>query len=408
MHDPHTVRQNARNLVLEIFWASIFIGCMSFLAAFTIRLGGSNLMVSLLTSGAALVNALGSVPFARFLQRRTNRRPWILGSLLAFRLAHIPFIIIPWLPFFQPEAVVVLALIINIGVALFNAGWLPMFADMLPIQSRARVFSARNMTLGATTMVTTFVMGAWLNAAPFPLNYQLMFALAIVTSLISTLYVARLQIPQADEQPQISRGEQSSATWRSLLRKQRSYVNITANTLIFNIPFWMAMPLQPIYFVRELNASDGWIGIWIGLLSGGAILGNLIWRRLIDKFGLMWVLLRAMMLSSIYYVLIGLFPDLTLILFFAFLFGMISPGVDVAHFSVLLEVCPAKQRTLYLSIFVTVMNVGLFLAPLAIAPLLDMMPAETLLLVLGAIRLFGALLFLVNPVHIPDLQRAAA
>jgi MFS family permease len=407
MYDPSTVRRNSHNLVLEVFWAAIFIGCLSFLAAFTIRLGGSNFLVSLLTSGAALINAVCSVPFARFLARRTNRRPWILGSLLAFRLGHIAFIFIPWLPMFQPEAIVVIALILNIGVALFNAGWLPMFADMLPIQARARVFSARNMTLGATTMVTTFIMGAWLDLVPFPINYQLMFVLAIITSLLSTLYVARLSIPASTEPPPAKQAAVTHENWRSLLRKRRSYVNITVNTLIFNLPFWMALPLQPIYFVRDLNASDGWIGIWVGLLSGGAILGNLIWRRLIDKFGLMWVLLRAMMLSSIYYALIGLFPDLNLILVFAFLFGMISPGVDVAHFSVLLEICPAEQRTLYLSVFVTIMNIGLFLAPLAIAPLLDLLGAQILLLAMAGVRLFGALLFVINPVRLPEPQQLA-
>ena len=55
--DRQTTERNLRYLVIEIFWAAIFTGCVAFNAAYIIRLGGSNLLVSLLTSGAALVNA---------------------------------------------------------------------------------------------------------------------------------------------------------------------------------------------------------------------------------------------------------------------------------------------------------------------------------------------------------------
>ena len=43
-----------RYLVVELFWAAIQASCVSFNAAYLIRLGGSNLQVSLLTAGAAL------------------------------------------------------------------------------------------------------------------------------------------------------------------------------------------------------------------------------------------------------------------------------------------------------------------------------------------------------------------
>jgi Na+/melibiose symporter-like transporter len=288
---------------------------------------------------------------------------------------------------------------------LFNAGWLPMFADVVPLERRARLFSTRNMILGVTMMVTTFLMGRWLDAVPFPLNYQLMFAFALVMSMVSTLYVARLVIPDSPVPPKAPAPRRPSlAEIRALLGKQRPFVNITLNTLVFNIAFWMAQPLQPIYFVRELGASDGWMGIWLALMSGGALIGNLVWPRLMDRHGFGWVLLRAAALSALYYLLIGLVPNLTLILLFAVMFGAISPGVDVSHFNILLEVCPPERRALYMGIFVTTMNVGFFLATLVCAPLIDLVGARTLVLALAGLRLGGALLFLVNPVRAPVVE----
>ncbi|MDZ4718320.1 MAG: MFS transporter [Roseiflexaceae bacterium] len=408
--DRQTTQRNMRFLVLEIFWAAIAVGCYSFAAAYLIRLGGTNLQVSLLTSAAALVNALTSIPFAIFLERRANRWPWIVGSLWTLRAGHMGLILVPFLPAYRPEAIVALLLFVNVPVALFNAGWLPMFADVVPLARRAQLFSARNMTLNVTLMITTFVMGRWLDAAPFPYNYQLMFGLAVVTSFLSTVYVARIVAPQSAV---VVPTKQATArlTWvqiREQIVKQRSFVNITLNTLIFNIAFWMGTPLQPIYFVRELNATDGWLGLWIGLTSGGAILGNLIWPRLINRRGYNWVLVRATVLSASYYFLIGLFPNLTLILLFAFLFGAISPGVDISHFNTLLEVCEPQRRGFYIGVFVTVMNLGFFFSALLAAPLLDRMDARILVFILGGLRLLGAVLFTVNPVHARSLEAVAS
>ncbi len=189
--------------------------------------------------------------------------------------------------------------------------------------------------------------------------------------------------------------------------RHRPFANIVLNTLVFNLGAWMAIPLQPIYFVRVLGASDGWIGLWTGLVSGGAILGNMLWSRVIDRRGPRWALLRATVLSSIYFFLISLFPDLTLILCFAFMAGLVNPGVDLSHVNVLYEVCPEERRTTYMGGYMTVMQLGAFTAPLLVAPLAALIGAQTLVLVVGGLRLLGAILFIVNPVRTTTPQHMA-
>ncbi len=174
MTERQTIERNQRNLIVEVFWAGIFSGCVSFNAVYLIHLDGSNLLVSLLSSGAALINAIAALPFAAFLERRARRKPWIVGSLAVVRFGHLGLIAIPWLTNWRPEAMVLLLIVLNIPVALFIAGFLPMLADVIPLERRARVFAARNTLIGATVMVATIVLGWWLNHAPFPLNYQLL------------------------------------------------------------------------------------------------------------------------------------------------------------------------------------------------------------------------------------------
>jgi len=258
-----------------------------------------------------------------------------------------------------------------------------------------------------TLTATTFILGRWLDLAPFPFNYQLLYALAVVASCISTLYVARLAIPSAPAAARVARPRPSLRALRNLLVRRRPFANIIVNTLVFNLAFWMAIPLQPIYFVRALGASDGWIGLWTGLVSGGAILGTLLWSRLIDRRGARWSLLRAAVLSSAYYFLIGAFPDLTLILVFALLSGLVNPGVELSHLNVLYEICPEERRTTYMGAYLTMMQIGAFAAPLAVAPLTALIGAQALVLVLGGLRLLGAILFIVNPVRAAAQQQIA-
>lgn len=400
MQHSATVDRNIRLLVIELFWAAIAAAAYSFAAAFVIRLGGSNFIVSLITSAAAVVNAVTTIPFAALMERTSKRKPWMFGSLLATRLLNALLIFVPWLPAYRAEAVVVILLVANAPIALFNAGWLPMFADIIPIHRRARLFSARNVTLGATMMVTTYGFGRlldYLHADTGYLNYQILFVIAMITSMLSTYYVMKLDIPDTviDHTTAVDR------SWRgilTLLSENQPYRAITYNTLIFNLAAWAAIPFQPIYFVRTLGADDAWLGIWFAITNGGTILGNLFWPRLMDKYGFRPILTVAALLSCLYFFAIGLIPNLTAILFFALLIGMINPGIDISHFNLLLQVCSPQRRALAMGLFVTVMNAGLLISSLAVAPLIDAIGAKYVILLLGVLRLCGAALFYVNPI----------
>jgi MFS family permease len=145
--------------VIEIFWAAIFTGCVSFNAAYMIRLGGSNLLISLLTSGAALINALATMPFASLLERTVRRKPLIVGSLAILRLGHLALIAISWLAAYQAEMMLLVLLLLNIPVALFTAGWLPLLAEIIPLRRRAKVFPAAISRSASPSLSAPFCLG---------------------------------------------------------------------------------------------------------------------------------------------------------------------------------------------------------------------------------------------------------
>ena len=312
---------------------------------------------------------------------------------------HIGLIFVPFLPYWRAEAVVVILLLANIPVAIFNTVWLPLFADIIPIHRRARLFSARNVTLGATMMAATYGFGRWLESdvGAFPGNYQILFTVALITSMLSTWYVTRMEIPDSPVDVSASTDRSVAGMWK-LFTENRAYSSITINTLILNIAPWAAIALQPIYFVRVLNASDEWLGIWFAITNGGAILGNLFWPRLMEKYGFYRIMTIAAVISCAYYFAIGFVPNLTAILFFSLFIGMVNPGIDIAHFNILLQVSSPQRRALALGIFVTIMNFGLMVSSLIVSPMIDLIGAQALVIGLGILRLLGGLLFVVNPV----------
>jgi len=400
-----SVDRNIRFLVIELFWAAIASAAYSFAAAYVIRLGGSNFTVSLITSAAAIVNMVTTIPFAALMERTANRRPWLFRSLIAFRMMHIGLIFVPFLPYWQAEAVVLILLLANVPVAIFNTVWLPLFADIIPIQRRARLFSARNVTLGATMMAATYGFGWWLESdvSGFPGNYQLLFSVALITSMLSTWYVTRMEIPDSPIDVMSSIDRSVAGMWK-LFTENKAYSSITVNTLILNIAPWAAIALQPIYFVRVLNATDEWLGIWFAITNGGAILGNLFWPRLMEKYGFYRIMTIAAIISCGYFFAIGMVPNLTAILFFSLFIGMVNPGIDIAHFNILLQVTSPQRRALALGIFVTVMNFGLMVSSLIVSPMIDLVGAQVLVIGLGVLRLIGGILFVVNPVVVNDTQ----
>jgi predicted MFS family arabinose efflux permease len=141
------------------------------------------------------------------------------------------------------------------------------------------------------------------------------------------------------------------------------------------------------------------MGLWFAITSGGALVGNLLWLRLINRHGAAWTLPRAALLSAVGFILIGLVRNLNIILMVGLLAGFINSGIDLSHLDTLLRVCPADRRAWYMSVYVAVMNGALFLGPLAVAPLLEVISAPVLMVALGVVRLLGAMLFVINPVQ---------
>jgi MFS family permease len=409
--------RNAWYLVLELFWASILGGIASFNAAYAIRLGADNFQVSLLSSIPALMAVVISYPAGHFLEKRSRRMPWILGSLLAYRASFLLVAATPLLHFLgiQPGLTAVLILVIStIPANFFNVGWIAMLGEAIPEQRRAAVFAARNITNQVTVSVVLFLIGQWLSRVVFPINYQILYVFGFLASMVSMVYLFKLHVPDSPvKSPESSsaaapgkhsvrerlRAVVSSATaLRDELAEQPAFLRITRNTFLHGMGIWMAGPLYTLYFVRQLNASDAWLGLNGTIASVGTIVGFSIWRWLVSRWGEPVSLKRTIVLIGVYPVLVGLTPSLPVILAYGVLNGLISPGVTLSHFNTLLRVTPDHARPRFTAIYITLMNIGAFVAPLISIAIANTIGLAPMLVVSGALSIVGSSSFWWSPV----------
>jgi len=415
--NPATADQTGRNinyLCSEVIWAAMLSTAAAFNATYALRLGASNEMITWLSSLPALIAMLVLIPSARFLESRSNRISWLWASLLAARLGYGLLAILPWLiSSHRAEAVIWLLIAIQIPSNFFAAGFNPLFADIVPERDRTWVIARRNSLASAVVVVLTFLAGQWLVLSSrlrwfaFPINFQLLYLLGFIGSLGSSFILLKIKVPPSKAAASARSGKPSQPRangLRNMFRVNRDFSIIMFNTLVFNAGAWLVGPLYIIFFVRELGATDAWVGLNTTLANAAVIVGYILWRRWIRMLGNRRALAISAPLGAGYAFLVSLFPNLTAILVWGACVNLINPGINLSHFTMLLKLAPDDHRTSYLALFSTVMNVGAFVLPMIGLALANILGIRTVLLIGGGIRLVGAILFYVHPARVPEAE----
>ncbi len=401
--------RNIGLLYLDIIAASVLSAAASFNGAFALRLGASNFLIGVMNSLPALVTMLGMVPASGLLESRTRRWALMLRSLLVTRILFLPFCLIPWLvpaPW-RALAFVLLVSVRFVTVLPFAAGFDSVLAEVVTPNLRAQVFSWRNILATGTIVVFLALARPWLQLAPFPANYALVYALGGLAGMVSYHFVAQLSVPEF--QPALPAGRTGWAASinmaREALRTEREYRRFAVNSLLGSVGAYLASPLYVILYVKGLGASDGWIATSTLLANLAAMVGFYLFRRLLPRVGeslcvkVLWPIIGLLPLA------VGLLHSLDAILAVIFLHSLLAPGLNLSHYNILLEVCPRERRALYISTFSALANALAFALPLAAVALADVVGVRQVLISAGVLWVSSGLLFTVNPVRVPDTSR---
>jgi Na+/melibiose symporter-like transporter len=391
--------QNRQNLYLDVTWFGVLSGITStFVSVFAIRLGASNTLVGLLVSLPALINVFWLIPSARIIEHQRRRLPIIV---LAGFLQRVGYLLVALMPFVlrthRPEALVGLVAFITFPTATLSVAFTSLIAEVVPAHKRAEVVSTRNVLLSAVSTVTMLVSGKLLDLLPFPLNYQLLFAAGCVTSLVSLYYVSRIQV--ADASVAQSRPERKIPLATGLRHSwtqitcQRDFLRFSASAFVFHWGLYLPSALYAIYRVRNLGASDTWIGLLSTVQNAVTIFTYVYWGRVASRKGNQQVLFVSSLGAVLFPVLTGLSTRVEPLILPSIAAGVFGAGFNLSFFNTLLQVCPTERRPSFVAINTTLINVAAFLAPLLGTSLANVLGIRNALFIAGGVRLLGAGLF---------------
>jgi MFS family permease len=389
--------QNAWNLYGDIAWYGFLFGvAQAFLPVLAIRLGGSDTHVGLLSALPALGAIFFSIPGSRLVERNDKPLPVLLLTVTLNRLGYLGLATVPFFPEpMRANVLVAFVALLTIPNAMALVAFTTLFGHAVRPEDRPHVVSVRNILIGITSTVAALLGGRLLDAVVFPANYQVLFVLAFAASQVSTYYLWRIQLPsekrpppRADLQPLTG-----PAGLVAMFRSDPAFARFTISAIVVHLGLYFAIPLYPIYWVRVLHASDGWIGLVTMIGSATTVLFYPLWARLTSRRGNPYVLGISVFALALYPLFTALSPSIEWIMLVQFWGGAFTGGFTIALFNGLLDVCPEQRRSSYIAAFNTLINTAAFISPLISTSLTSWIAIPVLLLVGVATRLIAAISF---------------
>jgi hypothetical protein len=358
-------QRNQRNVVVDAIGVGITAGVGSFLAVFLVRLGATNFQVGLLTAMPALTGMLLAIPVGEFLARRPNIVPWFATSRFVVLSCYLLTGLAPFLVAAQaPSVIIAIWALATLPQTLVSVAFTVVMGAVAGPGGRMTLMSRRWSILGLTNTLTVLIVGQLLNLFAFPLNYQVVFIGSTVGALISFVFSSSIQLPPMA----VPVAEQSFlATLRhhgQMLRMNRRFVNFTISQFVFRWGLALAIPLFPIYWVRNLYASDQMVSVINSTTTFVTMIAYFVWARVSQRRGRRSVLLIASLGICFYPLLTALTPRPEILPLWAGLAGLFSAGIELVFFDVLVGSCPPDQQAAYVGSYQTTVYVATFLAPL--------------------------------------------
>ena len=408
--------RNVYYFVTEMFWATFLSAAATFNTAYVIRLGASDQQIGYLSSIPALFAIFLSIPVGRWLQTSKHKTTLIMNSLALSRFTYVVIALAPWLNFskFNDGSLVVWILILfSITNRPFTIGFTPMQSEVISARKQAPLISIRMQIYHSVHSLSVLLLGFWLDAILFPLNYQIMYLATVSLSVISLLLLLRVEFPEktAAQQQQILLDQETKISFKEqlknlgkVLKKNPRFVRFMLNSLAMDFGMWVTGPLFSIFYVKELGASDAWLGTSSALHSVCNIAGYALWRPIVRRYGETRMLKLTALLRPLFPLSIALFPNLNAILVIFSAWGILIPGLGLSHSSTYMQMLPPESREEAQAIYSTLQNAAAFVSPLIGIAVAEGIGIPSTLIIFAGVRFIGSLMWTIFPIDAARLM----
>jgi len=392
-----TQRKNFRNLYAEAVAIGVANAAGAFLPVFLTRAGGTNFQVGLLTAMPAFTGLFLAIAMGSFLQSRPNVVPWYTGARLliisSYAIVGVVSMIVPQEHIVQTTLFI--RLMVTIPLALLNVAFSVVMNAVAGPRGRYAFMSRRWSILGLTTAFTVSVVGQILDRSRFPINYQVMFIGLSTVALFGVYYARRVKLPDTDPPPGAAglRFAERVRNSIDLVRRERAFVSFTTKRFVYVMGTTLSAPLLPIYYVRQVEATDAWIGAISSIQTAVPLIGYYLWSRQGKQRGPRSVLLWTTLGLAVHPALIASTRRVELIALYAGLAAIFQAGLNLAFFDELMKTVPVQYSSIFVSVAQSLRFLPAMAAPLLGTLLADHVGIGTALVASSVLRIAGFGLF---------------
>lgn len=373
-----------------------------YFAKFAERLGASDYHIALLSSLPATVSIFVLIPGAIIIDSFKNKKT-ITGSIM---FSHkVFFLLLALVPFVekhhQPWVFVILVGLMNLPGSISTMGYQSCIGDIFDERTRGQAMGLRNRYSAIFGMGITFLSGQLLTRIPQNneqaiVLYQFFFVIAFIIAQGEVFSFFKLRgIKHTKNNTNKSYVVSLKETIKSL-PSQNNFLIFAICSLIFHFGWQMGWPLFNIYSIKYLNANELWLSAISIASSLSSIIAYTIWAKFADKKGNSFALSVAtlgMAITPLFYVIS---KNLISLVFFNIIVGISTAGTTLILFNILLDVTPDKNRTVYIAIYNTLINISASISPIIGVAIKDKHGIVIALVIVSILRFIGSFTFFIR------------
>ena len=403
---PREYQSNFMHLYLDIAWYGVLSGStINFLNIYATRIGASGFQIGMIGAMSAMVNLFLAMPAGRWLEKQEIGRA-IFRTSLYNRIGFLLFILLPWLlnDTGQILAIIGLTFLMAIPLTPLGVGFNALFAEAVPSEYRAHVAGIRNVMLAITFMVTSLLSGYILRWVAFPLGYQIVFAIGFLGAVMSSYHLYFIKplapgkaSPPPEPAPAPKPQTGSPLGLSTLLRLDiwnTPYRFILLSLFGFHLAQYLAIPIFPLFNVRELNLTDDQIGVGTALFYLTVFLGSTQLRKIVHRLGNKRVTGGGVILMALYPIAIAFSQNVFHFYVASVIGGFTWSQVGGTYANYMLENIPPYDRPQHLAWYNIMLNIAILISSLAGPALAEQIGLFSALILFGSLRIFAGLAIL--------------
>jgi MFS family permease len=377
------VRRALRIDISVMLLFTLFAGLTTPFTGLILRreLGATPFQLSVLASASAACLLL-SLWLARIIDSR-RPLPYVVwpGFLARGLFLLVPFIATPW-PF---VGVLVAGTLLS---TVSGPAQTALVERVYPREERGRALGTVRVIGAVVAIGLALAAGQLLGY----LGHRWVFAAAGLVGMAAALRQRRLPVPDApsDRERAVPRLLEA---WR-VVREDHAYRRVLLGSFLFGSGIWLMMPANPILLADVVRVTPAQVGTLAAVAAGAALVGNVMWGRLVDHHSSLPALRVVYVLGTLtplIYCGVSLVTTLPwLLLVAAVAESLMHTGLDLVWMLAMIELGGRERTTQYAAIGATMAGVRGVLGPLLSALLLETLGLQAVYLVAAGLMACGA------------------